>query len=118
MSNPGENLQPHVLMAIARQIRQLVTAPLQGVRYVPSEQITEILAEVDGPQGTPFEGGTFLVKLVLGSDYPAAPPKGVCSEAAQEGASPPPSPPHPLTHPPPWLTPCPPAHHPPWQATC
>ena len=76
MSSLGDNLQPHTIMAIARQIRQLVQAPPDGVRHVPSEQIHEVLAEVDGPQGTPFEGGTFLVKLVLGSDYPAAPPKG------------------------------------------
>ena len=76
MASLGENLQPQVLMAIARQIRQLVKEPPSGVRYVPGEQVTEILAEVDGPQGTPFEGGTFLVRLVLGSDYPAAPPKG------------------------------------------
>ncbi len=65
------------MMAIARQIRQLVTAPPAGIRYVPSENLAEVLAEVDGPAGTPFEGGTFLVKLVLGTDFPAAPPKGV-----------------------------------------
>lgn len=26
--------------------------------------------------GTPYEGGLFRVKLVLGKDFPAAPPKG------------------------------------------
>lgn len=26
--------------------------------------------------GTPYEGGLFRVKLVLGKDYPTAPPKG------------------------------------------
>jgi len=26
--------------------------------------------------GTPFEGGLFKMKLVLGSDFPNAPPKG------------------------------------------
>ena len=27
-------------------------------------------------EGTPFEGGAFRVKIVLGDDFPAAPPKG------------------------------------------
>ncbi len=26
--------------------------------------------------GTPYEGGDWCVKLILGSDYPAAPPRG------------------------------------------
>ena len=26
--------------------------------------------------GTPFEGGVFRMKLVLGQDFPASPPKG------------------------------------------
>ena len=26
--------------------------------------------------GTPFEGGQFKMKLVLGKDYPTAPPQG------------------------------------------
>ncbi len=84
----GENLQPAQLMAIARQLKQLVREPPAGIRYVPGEQVTEVLAEVDGPQGTPFEGGTFLVKLVLGSDYPAAPPKGACRAGRRGVAGP------------------------------
>ena len=28
-------------------------------------------------EGTPFEGGVFKMKLVLGSEFPTAPPKGV-----------------------------------------
>ena len=28
------------------------------------------------PAGTPYEGGVFRIKLVLGSDYPSAPPRG------------------------------------------
>lgn len=67
---------PNVMLALARQIKSLVNAPLSGIRYVPSDTLTEVLAEVNGPPGTPFEGGVFLVKLVLGSDYPASPPKG------------------------------------------
>jgi len=28
--------------------------------------------------GTPYEGGLFKMKLVLGKDFPAAPPQGYC----------------------------------------
>ena len=33
-------------------------------------------AELDGPQGTPYENGLFRIRLTLGADYPTAPPKG------------------------------------------
>ena len=35
------------------------------------------LSGYDAAVGTPFEGGVFKMKLVLGSDFPNAPPKGV-----------------------------------------
>ena len=33
-------------------------------------------AELEGPQGTPYEGKCFLLKLVFSSDFPSAPPRG------------------------------------------
>lgn len=68
-------------MLIARQIRQLSVAPFEGVRYVPGESLTEVLADVDGPAGTPYAGGVFRVKLTLGNDFPSAPPKGARARA-------------------------------------
>jgi len=38
--------------------------------------VSEIYAKISGPEGTPFEGGKFLMKLVLSEDYPNAPPRG------------------------------------------
>jgi ubiquitin-protein ligase len=43
---------------------------------INESNIADIQAEYDGPAGTPFEGGLFRMKLVLGSDFPNAPPKG------------------------------------------
>ena len=40
------------------------------------EDITEVHASIDGPIGTPYADGLFRMKLVLGKDYPQAPPKG------------------------------------------
>ena len=39
-----------------------------------------------GPIGTPYEGGSFRCKLVLGSEYPSAPPKGACAAALRARA--------------------------------
>lgn len=38
--------------------------------------ISEIYAKISGPEQTPFEGGKFLMKLVLSEDYPNTPPRG------------------------------------------
>jgi len=43
---------------------------------IPNEKdITEIIAQIDGPVDTPFEDGSFKIKLKLGADFPQAPPK-------------------------------------------
>ena len=36
----------------------------------------DLLAVSIVAEGTPYQGGTFRMKLVLGQDYPAAPPRG------------------------------------------
>ena len=33
-------------------------------------------AVIEGPADTPYFGGKFRVKLTIGKDFPAAPPKG------------------------------------------
>jgi ubiquitin-conjugating enzyme E2 S len=33
-------------------------------------------AEVEGPEGTPYEGKFFLIKLVFSQDFPSVPPRG------------------------------------------
>ena len=40
------------------------------------ENVNEVYAEIRGPENTPFENGTFRMKLVLSQDYPASAPKG------------------------------------------
>lgn len=73
-----------------------------SIKYVPQDDnMTEVVAELSGPgawrkrparvarsaahfgprgpvppEGTPYEGGTFRLKLVLGSQYPTVPPRG------------------------------------------
>jgi len=63
---------------MAKEVRALATSPPEGIKYVETDadQLTEIHAEISGPTGTPYEGGSFRLKLVLGSDFPSAPPRG------------------------------------------
>jgi len=77
-----ENLTGSQLASLSRQLRALASAPPPGVEWVPSEGLTEIIADIAGPTGTPYDGGVFRVRLVLGREYPAAPPKGASSAAA------------------------------------
>ena len=64
--------------AITKQLVELsTTKPCEGIAVEFSEEnIREVFADIDGPTGTPFEGGIFRVKLLLGDDFPDAPPKG------------------------------------------
>ncbi|KAG6578031.1 ubiquitin-conjugating enzyme [Phytophthora cinnamomi] len=74
-----ENLPPQVAQRVARDLRKLVMQPLDGIRYLPQdeEQLSEIHAEIRGPEDTPYEGGYFTVKLTLTESFPEQPPRGV-----------------------------------------
>ncbi|CAG0893004.1 unnamed protein product [Darwinula stevensoni] len=76
-SSNVENVCPQVLRQVAKEIGELVKNPPEGIRPLPSEQdITDIQALITGPPGTPYAGGVFRVRLILGKDFPQAPPKG------------------------------------------
>lgn len=48
-----------------------------GVKMVINEaDLTDIQAEIEGPVGTPYEGGIFRCKLAVENDFPVNPPKG------------------------------------------
>jgi ubiquitin-conjugating enzyme E2 S len=64
-------------MRVAKEMRKLSSEPLDGIKVALNEEdVTDITAEITGPEQTPFEGGVFKVKLMLPGDYPHAPPKG------------------------------------------
>ena len=68
---------PETVSSIMRQLKDLMQSPAEGIRVrVNEENVTDILAELDGPTDTPFEGGTFKMKLTLPADYPSNPPNG------------------------------------------
>mmetsp|Transcript_54247 Transcript_54247/g.140080 ORF Transcript_54247/g.140080 Transcript_54247/m.140080 type:complete len:188 (-) Transcript_54247:639-1202(-) len=64
-------------MSVAKELRKLCQDPPDGIKVILNdEDVTDIQAEIRGPDSTPFEGGTYKVKLCLPTDYPHAPPKG------------------------------------------
>jgi ubiquitin-conjugating enzyme E2 S len=72
-------LGPTAVKALAKQLQELQSEELHdlGIRVTINEaDVTDIQAEIDGPPGTPFEGGMFRMRLALPADYPASPPKG------------------------------------------
>lgn len=73
-----ENLAPKVISRLMGEIRELVRTPPEGIEYIDNEEnsVSEIHAIISGPEGTPFVGGRFRMKLVLSEDYPNSPPRG------------------------------------------
>lgn len=73
-----ELLPPAVLKKVQRECMDMLEKPVDGIRVIINEQnIADIQAEIDGPAGTPFEGGIFRMRLQVPQDYPQEPPKGV-----------------------------------------
>ncbi|XP_033631090.1 ubiquitin-conjugating enzyme E2 S-like [Asterias rubens] len=76
-SSNVENLSPHVIRQVTKEVGDLCSDPPEGIKLLPSEEdITDIQASIEGPSGTPYAGGIFRIKLVLGKDFPRTPPKG------------------------------------------
>jgi ubiquitin-protein ligase len=76
-ASANENMAPATLRSIIKETTELLQKPPEGIKLIPNEEdVTDIQAYIDGPESTPYEGGTFRVRLVLSQDFPVAPPKG------------------------------------------
>lgn len=72
------SLAPSVIKQLTRELLDLQEKPCDGIRVTLNEQdVTDVQAELDGPAGTPFEGGVFRLKLCIGSEFPNVAPKGL-----------------------------------------
>ena len=77
MQSMAENISPQIVQLLARELKKLASAPPDGIKYIPQhDSMTEIHAEIAGPEDTPYEGGKFHIKLVVGADFPQKPPRG------------------------------------------
>lgn len=76
MSSNTENIPPQVIKKVLKEINDITTEALDGVRLIPNElDICDIQAFIDGPADTPYFGGLFRLKLILCKGFPAQPPK-------------------------------------------
>mmetsp|Transcript_26607 Transcript_26607/g.62507 ORF Transcript_26607/g.62507 Transcript_26607/m.62507 type:complete len:268 (+) Transcript_26607:181-984(+) len=77
-----ENLPPRTIARVSKEVRDLVRSPPGGVNLVVDPEtgmpssLGEVVAEVEGPEGTPYEKHFFRLKLILGVEFPASPPRG------------------------------------------
>jgi len=72
-----ENLSPQTLRGVLKELTSLVKSPPEDIKVILNDQdVTDIQATISGPAGTPYASGQFKVKLALGKDFPASPPKG------------------------------------------
>lgn len=70
-------LRPDVSKRLLQEMRKLQKAELGGITvHINNDNLTEFHATVEGPVNTPFEGGSFEVKLEIGEEFPQKPPKG------------------------------------------
>ncbi|CAM6036170.1 unnamed protein product [Sphagnum compactum] len=66
-----------VIKELARELKNLDESPPEDiVVFVNEENFSNITADIEGPYGTPYEGGVFRMKLILSHDFPQTPPKG------------------------------------------
>nr|CAG8598544.1 14274_t:CDS:2 [Entrophospora candida] len=71
-----ENISPAIIKRISKELNILVAQPPEGIRVIVNElDVCDIQAWILGPEGTPYEGGMFKIKVVLGTDFPSVPPK-------------------------------------------
>ncbi|XP_032726683.1 ubiquitin-conjugating enzyme E2 N-like [Lontra canadensis] len=60
---------------IIKETQCLLAEPVLGIKAEPDEINTHYFCVVNtGPQGSPFEGGTFKLELFLPEEYPKAAP--------------------------------------------
>lgn len=77
-------LGPQALARVPRELAQLERAPPGGVAAWPEggegpsgpgSSLSRLGASVEGPEGTPFEGGVFRLSVAIPFRYPFEPPK-------------------------------------------
>eukprot|EP00294_Goniomonas_avonlea_P011566 CAMPEP_0114555754 /NCGR_PEP_ID=MMETSP0114-20121206/8922_1 /TAXON_ID=31324 /ORGANISM="Goniomonas sp, Strain m" /LENGTH=196 /DNA_ID=CAMNT_0001740909 /DNA_START=66 /DNA_END=656 /DNA_ORIENTATION=+ len=76
-SMTNENIPPSVVARLMKEVRDYFKSPVEGIALIFNEEnVTDLRAEIEGPVGTPYEGGLFRMRLCFGADFPSAPPKG------------------------------------------
>ena len=81
----NRKMNPKIVMMLAKQVQECQKKMPDGktpyikigIKIIINESdITDVQAEIEGPTGTPYEGGIFRCKLAVENDFPNNPPKG------------------------------------------
>lgn len=78
----SESLAPKTLARVGKEVRDLIKNPPEGCKLIVDPEtglphaLNELMAEISGPEGTPYHGRYFHIKLVIPSDFPNSPPRG------------------------------------------
>ncbi|EDV27414.1 uncharacterized protein TRIADDRAFT_53086 [Trichoplax adhaerens] len=73
----GQALPSEIVKRVIRELGNLMSDPPEGIKIFPNDgDVTTLYAAIEGPVGTPYEGGIFRLKLMLGKDFPMVPPQG------------------------------------------
>eukprot|EP00448_Togula_jolla_P001613 CAMPEP_0170603992 /NCGR_PEP_ID=MMETSP0224-20130122/19194_1 /TAXON_ID=285029 /ORGANISM="Togula jolla, Strain CCCM 725" /LENGTH=252 /DNA_ID=CAMNT_0010928883 /DNA_START=45 /DNA_END=803 /DNA_ORIENTATION=+ len=60
---------------IRKEFEKMRLEAIAGIEAAPSEDLFRWTAQIDGPEGSPYEGGVFQILLKLPSRYPLEPPQ-------------------------------------------
>ncbi|CAH8465982.1 unnamed protein product [Schistosoma margrebowiei] len=71
-----ENAVPEFARRLYKEWRDFTAEPVEGIQLMLNEQdMTEVQVVLDGPVGTPYDGGKFRLKMLIPMQYPIEPPK-------------------------------------------
>jgi ubiquitin-conjugating enzyme E2 S len=78
----SESLAPKTLARVGKEVRDLIKNPPEGCKLIVDPEtglphaLNELMAEISGPEGTPYHERYFHIKLIIPSDFPNSPPRG------------------------------------------
>ena len=77
-SQERPSLNARIIKVLWRQQQELLKKSPDHVKpIINSEDPIDIQADIEGPEGTPYESGLFRVKLFIPSEFPSIAPKGI-----------------------------------------
>ncbi|KAI8881051.1 hypothetical protein K501DRAFT_253928 [Backusella circina FSU 941] len=71
------SLSSKAVKKVVKELQGLKENPPEDIQLVINDQdLSEIIAWIRGPDGTPYQGGYFKIRLTLDESFPDTPPKG------------------------------------------
>ncbi|GMH94704.1 hypothetical protein TrST_g5803 [Triparma strigata] len=70
------SIPPALLSRLRADLKPFLTSPPPGCHLSQDpDNILKLNGSITGPEGTPFEGGAFMISIELSNRYPFTPPK-------------------------------------------